>query len=108
MASSLIKIEGPFRQGAAMNAHLSRTALPEGLEACIQTVNAGALDGDFDEARLCLAQIREKLGASGLERLRAAADQLMGVLGPAGSSPKAGLGHALVGLTDAFEQLKQA
>jgi hypothetical protein len=108
MAVRLIKIEAPSQQGAAMNAHLSRTTLPDGLEACIHTVNAGALDGDFDEARLCLAQLLEKLSDPRVARLRIAADRLMGILGPAGSSPKAGVGHALVGLTEAFEQLKRA
>ena len=108
MASSLTRIESPSCQGVAMNAHLSRPDLPQGIKACIHTINAGALDGDFDEARLCLAQLLEKLSAPRVARLRIAADRLMAVLGPAGSSPMAGLGHALVGLTEAFEQLNRA
>lgn len=86
-----------------MIAHPTRAVLPDGLGACIATVNATALDGNFDDARLCLAQLREKLASPGLSELRQAADHLIGILGPPGRQPSTGLGQALVDLTEAFE-----
>jgi hypothetical protein len=88
-----------------MNTHHASAVLPEGLAASIATVNAAALDGDFDDARLCLTQLREKLLAPRLDTLRHAADHLICVLGPAGTAPSGGLGRALVDLTKAFEKV---
>lgn len=89
-----------------MNAHAARPLTSDGLEACIHAINAAALDGDFDEARLCLAQFREQLQHPRLDALRRASDILMSVLGPAGTTPSGGLGHALVDLTEAVEKVQ--
>lgn len=89
-----------------MNAHAARLLAPQGLEACVHTVNAAALDGDFDEARLCLAQFRENLQHPRLEAVRRASDILMSILGPPGTTPPGGLGRALVDLTEAFEKVR--
>jgi hypothetical protein len=89
-----------------MNAHPAGAGLTEGFKACIDTVNAATLDGDFDAARLCLAQLREKLEQPHLDTLRQASDRLMRVLGPAGATPSPGLGRALVDLAEAFEQIR--
>jgi hypothetical protein len=65
------------------------------------------MDGDFDGARLWLAQIREGVGARGLDALRHAMDRLLDVLGPAGVDPGPDLGRAPVDMTDAFERLSR-
>jgi hypothetical protein len=88
-----------------MNGHSARTLLPAGLHTSLNTINAALLVGDFDDARLCLPQLQEKLGEPGLEGVRQAANQLDRVLGPAGTTPPAGLGRATVDLTEAVEQL---
>jgi len=88
-----------------MNGHSARTLLPAGLHTSLNTINAALLVGDFDDARLCLAQLQEKLGEPGLEAVRQAANQLDRVLGPAGTTPSAGLGRATDDLKEAVEQL---
>jgi hypothetical protein len=88
-----------------MNAYAARPVKADGLEACIHAINVAALDGDFDEARLCLAQFREQLQHPRLDALRRASDILMSVLGPAGTTPSGGLGRALVDVTEAFETI---
>jgi hypothetical protein len=89
-----------------VNADPVSPLMPHGLGTCIKTVNTAILDGDFDEARLCLAQLREQLGSRRLFALRDTADRMMGILGPAGTLPSSGLGRALVDLTEAFEQVQ--
>jgi hypothetical protein len=85
-----------------MNSHPASAVPSDEFKAYIDAINTAALDGDFDAARLCLAQLREKLEQPRLGILREASDHLMRVLGPAGARPSAGLGRALVGLTDAL------
>lgn len=89
-----------------MNSRPADAVPSDEFKACIDTVNAATLDGDFDAARLCLAQLREKLERPELDALRTAAGRLAHVLGPAGTLPSSGLGHALVELTVALEQLR--
>jgi len=89
-----------------MNSRPADAVPSDEFKACIDTVNASTLDGDFDAARLCLAQLREKLASPRLDTLRQASDRLMRVLGPAGATPSSGLGRALVDLVEAFEQIR--
>jgi hypothetical protein len=89
-----------------MNAHAARPLTPNGVEACIHAINAAALDGDFDEARLGLAQFREQLQHPRLDALRRASNILMSIFGPPGTTPSGGLGRALVDLTEAFEKIQ--
>jgi ribosomal protein L1 len=89
-----------------MNFRPANAVPSDEFKACIDTVNTATLDGDFDSARLCLAQLREKLTSPRLDALRQASDRLMRVLGPAGATPSPGLGRALVDLADAFDRIR--
>jgi len=89
-----------------MNSHPAGAVPSDELKACIDTINTATLDGDFDAARLCLAQLREKLVSPQLDALRQASDRLMRVLGPAGATPSPGLGRALVDLAETFEKIQ--
>lgn len=89
-----------------MNSHPADAVPSDEFKACIDTINTATLDGDFDAARLCLAQLREKLVSPRLDALRQASDRLMRVLGPAGATPSPGLGRALVDLAETFEQIQ--
>jgi hypothetical protein len=75
----------------------------------IGTLKMLTMDGDFDGARLWLAQMRESVDSPGLDALRHAMDGLLDVLGPAGAdpSPDPDLGRALVDMSDAFERLSR-
>jgi len=89
-----------------MNSHPAGAVPSDEFKACIDTINTATLDGDFDAARLCLAQLREKLVSPRLDALRQASDRLMRVLGPAGATPSPGLGRALVDLAETFEKIQ--
>lgn len=78
----------------------ARPEIPDILALGIANLNRATLDGDFDDARLSLAQIREKLAEPELAPLREIADQLAKVLGPCGTQPGKGLGRALVSVTE--------
>jgi hypothetical protein len=67
-----------------MNGHSARTLLPAGLHTSLNTINAALLVGDFDDARLCLAQLQEKLGEPDLETVRKAATSWTASSGPLG------------------------
>jgi hypothetical protein len=85
----------------------SPLSLPSGLRAGVSKLNGAALDGDFDSARLCLAHLRELSTGRGLESLAAALAGVSAVLGAPGRQPSAGLGYALVEVTDALDRLGQ-
>lgn len=89
-----------------MNSRPAGAVPSDEFKTCIDTINTATLDGDFDAARLCLAQLREKLVSPQLDALRQASDRLMRVLGPAGATPSPGLGRALVDLAETFEKIQ--
>lgn len=85
-----------------------RVPNPSALAVGIGTLKMLTMDGDFDGARLWLAQMREGVDSPGLDALRHAMDRLLDVLGPAGADPSPDLGRALVDMSDAFERLSRA